>query len=243
MFSWEHYLNVSDPSAGNEFRLRVRLSFARARTFGFNPQFALSNAGNFEVFKIDGNLFGGVTFLSFSETLAEANTPWGFAAVRKDPHGYRFEIALGGSQLASLSYNSLHTRARLAFLHGDSLVFKTIPLSDNMSSPSKLGNCRVLYEGIHAQHGRIGWRELRREWIRRNSLSLRSDGRHDTEAVQSLASNSYFYQWRISLPSQNPAKNDILAALVMLVCYRFLAVSAVSTLQRGPLDIIFGQAH
>lgn len=240
MSAFWHYLNVTNPSTVDEFRLRARLPFARARTFGFNPEFALSNAGNFEVLEIGGHLLGGLTFLSFSEVSAEANTPWGLAVVRKIPRRYRFEIALRGSQLASLSYNSLHTRARLAFLHGDSLVFKTIPLSDNMSSPSKLGDCRVLYEGIHAQHGRIGWRELRREWIRRNSLSLRSDGRHDTEAVQSLASNSYFYQWRISLPSQNPAKNDVLIALVMLVSYRFLAASAVSTLRQGPLDVLLG---
>jgi hypothetical protein len=238
-----HYFNVTSPSTGDEFRLRVRLSFARASTFGFNPKFALSNAGDFEVLEIGDHLPVRLTFLSFSEDSAEANTPWGFAVIRKNPRKYRFEIALGGSQLVSLSYNFLHTRARLAFLHGDGLVFKTVPLSDNMRSPSKLGDCRVHYEGIHhAQRGRIGWRELRREWNRRNSLSLRSDGRHDTEAAESLASNSYFYQWRISIPSENPAKNDVLIALAMLISYRFLATLAVSTLSRGPLDVITGGA-
>jgi len=241
MFAPDHYLNVSDSSKGDEFRLRLRLCWTKSDIYGFNPQFALSNAGNFEVLKIDGSLLGGVTFFSLSETFAEANTLWGAAAVRKNPHN-RFDISLKGSQFASVSYNFLRTRARLAILHGDNISFKTSPLSDNMRAQSQFGDCKVHYEGIHhAQLGRIGLRELRRTWIRSKPRSRRFDGVGDEGAGQSDASNNLFYQWRISLPSQNPAKDDMLAGLVMLISYRWLAVTASYTQGYGPLDIILGQ--
>jgi hypothetical protein len=235
--------NVNIPSNTNAFIIRSRLSFARTQEYGFDPEFALSNSGSFEVGSVDGHRTGTVSFFALSETFADANTPWGVASVNKCRSGHRFEVLLGGSRLALVSSNLLHTRTRLVFPFGKKLVFKTRPFSENMCSLRPLGGYNVAYEGIHrSTNGRISLWELRREWNRYNSSSTNHHGPVDAESSQSDSQNVYYYQWRISLPNRSRADDRILVALVMLVSYSFLSVAASSTQAYGPLAIIFGQS-
>jgi len=197
----------------------------------YNPTTAAPEENTFELRKGTGAMIGQIAFREFDRNRAFADTPWGNMVISKSSFRAPYDVTLGGSPVASFTFNMLHTKVNIAFAKGERLKFDTKLITMGLSCDIGPGRIEVVWEGEYGpadvkQEGLV-LRDMpkdvsdriddaRADYKRRKKAKLLTAG--EPKSIQT----PYYVQWRVHLPREFDGRNDMLSTLAFITSFRCL---------------------